>query len=161
MHYLVTLNLLAPPPPPLPSLLLLRAREGGDAQPQGAIVTLNSLPASYKKNKGGNQPHQGAIIALNPLLPSSSLSYSLSLKAKNHPPQKKSLSGGGSMLRPTQNQQKLTIPFLPPPTILHSHRAIPLGLIPASLMQGSGLTWKVSESHLEKKEHTQAREVQN
>jgi hypothetical protein len=109
--YLVALNPLAPPPPlslsPSPS----REREGGDTQPQGAIVASNSLPASRKKNKGGNQPHQGAIIALNPLLPLLLLSYSSSLKAKNQPPPTKSLSGGGSTLCPTQNQQKLTSPF--------------------------------------------------
>ncbi len=109
--YLVALNPLALPPPLLPLPSPSHSREGGDSQPQGTIVALNSLPALHKKNKGGNQPRQGAIVALNPLLPSSLLSYSSSSKAKNQTSPTKSSSGGGSMLRPTQNQQKLTSPF--------------------------------------------------
>jgi hypothetical protein len=108
--YLVALNPLAPPPP-LPPPSPSRAREGGDSPSRGAIIALNSSPASREKNKGGDQPRRGTIVALNPLSPSSSLSYSLSSKAKNQTPPTKSSSGGDSMLRPTQNQQKLTSPF--------------------------------------------------
>jgi hypothetical protein len=60
--YLVALNPLALLPPLSPMPLPLRAREGGDSQPQGAIVALNSLPVSRKKNKGATNLAKAPLL---------------------------------------------------------------------------------------------------